>query len=103
MHVMSFVLPGHIGKGDAYKYLKIEQKGENLHCELNKVERELLAIKNVPKRYLMMVKKVENKLRAKKKCSELAEKSEKTIPCMICDKTFLHQGAFTMHSMSHHI
>ena len=61
------------------------------------------------KGYLMMIKKVENKLRAKKKCSELAETSDKTekhysadpIPCLICDKTFLHQGAFTVHSMSH--
>ena len=73
MHVLSFVIPRHIRSGSAYRYLKIEQKGENLHCELNKLERELLSIKNVPSRYLMMIKKVENKLKATTKCQELSE------------------------------
>ena len=68
-----FVIPRHIRSGSAYRYLKIEQKGENLHCELNKLERELLSIKNVPSRYLMMIKKVENKLKATTKCQELSE------------------------------
>ena len=38
---------------------------------------------------LMMIKKVENKLRAKKS--------------VICDKRFLHKGGMKIHSRAHHI
>ena len=59
-----------------------------------------------------MIKKVENKLRAKKKCYALRDDSKKkkkqyssdnTIQCVICDKRFLHKGAMKMHSRAHHI
>ena len=59
----------------------------------------------------MMIKKVENKLKAKKKFVELAETptkkekqySDEAIPCLICDKTFLHKGALKSHSKTHAI
>ena len=70
-----------------------------------------MSIKNVPTRYVMMIQKVENKLKDKKKCAELAETPTKTgkqysdeaIPCLICEKTFLHKGALTMHGKTHAI
>ena len=51
-----------------------------------------------------------NKLKAKKKCQELSEVTTKNIKnydneftCVICDNTFKHKGAMTMHKRFHHI
>ena len=108
MHVLSYVLPKNIREGSIYKFLNIEQKGENLHFQLNKYERDLLPIKNWPTRYLMMVKKVENSLKAKKKCPELLQKPmvrvyKKEVQCLLCDKVFKHKGTLTMHKKVHQI
>ena len=55
----------------------MEQRGENLHGELNNAEKQLLSIKNWPVRYFLMIKEVENKLRVKKKCPELSDINNK--------------------------
>ena len=99
MHVASFVLPKCIREGTVYKFLKIEQKGGNLH---------LLSIKNWPNRYMMMIRKVENNLKAKKKCPELeadkmVRKYTKEVHCVMCEKKFKHKGALKMHSKGHEI
>ena len=49
-----------------------------------------------------------NKLKAKKKCHELSEPTTKNknqydiaFTCNICDSTFKHKGAMTMHKRFH--
>ena len=76
----------------------------------NNAEKDLLTTKNVPHRYFQILKRVENKLRAQKKCPELKEENGKKkrvykpnneVSCDLCDKRFTHRGALTMHSKSH--
>ena len=56
--------------------------------------------------------KVEDKLKlkSKKKCLVISEPMTKTkkfdtnaFTCIICDRTFSHKGAMTMHKRFHHI
>ena len=112
MHVLSFVLPSNLREGTVYKFLKIEQKSENLHVDLNQAEKNYLTTKNHAQRLFSMLKHVERKLRAKKRCPELQEQEnkakkvynpEKSVSCDICDKTFAHKGALSMHMKSHKI
>ena len=110
MHVLSFVLPKYVLDGTVYKFLKIEQKAENLHVALNNAERNYLNTKNHATRLFSMLKCVERNLRVKKRCPELQDKGEKkkkiyktntNISCELCDKVFVHKGALTMHKKSH--
>ena len=90
----------------------MEQKGKNLHCELNNAERQLLAIKNQPVRYFLMIKKVENKLRVMKNCPELSDINNKIqkkfnpateVQCLLCLGSFIHKGALKMHSRTNRL
>ena len=71
MHVLSCVMPKFVRQGTTYKFLKIEQKAENLHCVFNNIERRFLYQKNKAKRYFLMLKEYENML---KKDNTLFEK-----------------------------
>ena len=80
--------------------------------ELNNAEKDLLTTKNVPQRYFQVLKRVENKLRAQKKCPELKTEinmkkrvyqTNTEVSCDLCDKTFKHKGALKMHNKSHQI
>ena len=53
-----------------YKFLKIEQKSENLHCKFNQLERKFLHFKNKAERYFLMLQEYENSLKADKKMFE---------------------------------
>ena len=104
-----------------YGLCKAKSEKENADKELNKIldieilniaEKDLLTTKNVPHRYFQILKRVENKLRAQKKCPELKEENGKKkrvykpnneVSCDLCDKKFTHTGALTMHSKSHQI
>ena len=67
MQVFSCTLPKEIiENGDYYKYLKLEQEGEHLHCELNKLERQFCSVKNVEKHYFLMMKELKNKQKCDK-------------------------------------
>ena len=63
MHVLSCVMPKFVRQGTTYKFLKIEQKAENLHCVFNNIERHFLYQKNKAKRYFLMLKEYENMLK----------------------------------------
>ena len=63
MHVLSCVMPKFVRQGIFYKFLKIEQKAENLHCVFNNLERRFLYQKNKAKKYFLMLKEYENMLK----------------------------------------
>ena len=63
-----------VRQGTVYKFLKIEQKAENLHCVFNNLERRFLYQKNKAKRYFLMLKEYENML---KKDNTLFEKKKR--------------------------
>ena len=82
-----------------------EQKPENLHGEKNH-----LTTKNRPRRLFNMLKDVERKHRAKKRCPKIfgdgdepkkQYKPQNIVSCELCDKTFAHKGALTMHKKNH--
>ena len=73
MHVLSCVMPKFVRQGTVYKFLKIEQKAENLHCVFNNLERRFLYQKNKAKRYFLMLKEYKNML---KKDNTLFEKKK---------------------------
>ena len=79
MHVLSCNLPSDIRKnGDYYKYLKLEQEGERLHSELNKLERQFRTVRNQAQRYFLMLRELENKQKCDR--SKLKER-KKRITC----------------------
>ena len=45
-------------------FYKIEQAGERLHAQFNEMERNMVAVKPVKRRYFLMVKKFEEKHKA---------------------------------------
>ena len=49
------------GKGDYYKYLKMEQDGESLHHQLNELEKQYGCVKNKAEMYYLMIKELENR------------------------------------------
>ena len=63
-----------VRQGTVYKFLKIEQKAENLHCVFNNLERRFLYQKNKAKRYFLMLKEYDNML---KKDNTLFEKKKR--------------------------
>ena len=52
--------------GDYYEFLKLEQPREHLHAVLNKLERQLAAVKKVAERYFLMLKFFLNKVKIDK-------------------------------------
>ena len=63
MHVLSCVLPRYVREGNVYKYLKILQKGENLHAVFNQLERRFINVKIRYVRYFLMLKEYYNMLK----------------------------------------
>ena len=63
MHVLSIVAPKQIREqGLVYKILKLVESGENLHCKLNKLERQYTNVTNRSERMFCMMKEYENSL-----------------------------------------
>ena len=63
MHCWSIVLPRSIRQhGDYYKYLRLEQAGEQMHHLLNLLEVQYGNVKNEVYRFYLMIKAIENKL-----------------------------------------
>ena len=63
MHVLSCVVPHYVRQGVVFRYLKIEQKTENLHAIYNELERQFANVRNIAHRYFLMLKAYENKLK----------------------------------------
>ena len=64
-HSLSITIPHLIRKFREYRiFYKIEQKSEKLHAELNKIEARLLSVRQLPERYLMMIKQYDCKNRS---------------------------------------
>ena len=62
MHVLSIVAPKQIREqGAVYKMMKIEQKGEQIHKQLNDLDSQFSNIKNKSKRFFYMLRELENK------------------------------------------
>ena len=59
-HVIIVVLPKFILEGSCYKFSKIEQMSENLHCQFNDLERTFACYKNKSLRYFHCLRKFTN-------------------------------------------
>ena len=60
MYVLSIVAPKQIREQKiVYKVLKFVERGENLHCKLNKLERQYTNITNKADRMFYMMKEYE--------------------------------------------
>ena len=63
MHVLSCVAPRQIREqASYYKMLKVEQKGEYIHCKFNELGRKFAPIKNKERRYFGIIREYENEL-----------------------------------------
>ena len=63
MHVLSIVAPKQIREQKlVYKILKLVEAGENLHCKLNKLERQYVNITNKADRMFYMMQEYETSL-----------------------------------------
>ena len=63
MHVLSIVAPKQIREQKlVYKILKLVEAGENLHCKLNKLERQYVNITNKSDRMFYMMQEYETSL-----------------------------------------
>ena len=61
-HILSFVLPEIISKlGTFYRFYKVEQKGEEIHAELNDIDRKAWVIKNKAERLWTLVYRYETR------------------------------------------
>ena len=61
-HVIIFVLPKFLLKGTCYKFMKIEQMCEYLHCLYNSLENTRRTQKNRGLRFLQCIRAHENKM-----------------------------------------
>ena len=60
---LSIVAPKQIREqGLVYKIIKLVESGENLHCKLNKLERQYTNVTNKSERMFCMIKEYENSL-----------------------------------------
>ena len=66
-HVFCIVLPKFILDGTCYKFMKIEQMSEYLHCIYNRLENNRKSEKNRGKRFFQMIQVHENKLKTSRK------------------------------------
>ena len=63
MHVLSIVAPKQIREQQmVYKILKLVERGENLHCKLNKLDRQYINMINEADRMFFMMKEYETSL-----------------------------------------
>ena len=63
MHVLSIVAPMQIREQQmVYKILKLVERGENLHCKLNKLERQYINMTNKSERMFFIMKEYETSL-----------------------------------------
>ena len=63
MHVLSIVAPKQIREQKiVHKILKLVERGENLHCKMNKLERQYTNITNKADRMFYMMKEYETSL-----------------------------------------
>ena len=63
MHVLICILPIYIRLGSVYKFMKIEQKSENLHCIFNGLERRFKCVCPKQYRYFSMLQEHENRMK----------------------------------------
>ena len=75
-HVLIVVLPKFLRQGIMYRFLKVEQKGENLHCTFNRLETQLEHVKNKSDRFFQMIKAHENEMKTSR---NFFEKNNKTM------------------------
>ena len=62
-HVLSIVAPKQIRQQQiVYKILKLVERGENLHCKLNKLDRQYVNMINKADRMFFMMKEYETSL-----------------------------------------
>ena len=62
-HVLSIVAPKQIRQQQiVYKILKLVERGENLHCKLNKLDRQYVNMLNKADRMFFMMKEYETSL-----------------------------------------